>query len=61
VLTTGLTGAAPKVTYSFFRGLSGCKVSYKIPEEVFKGKFAKWKRRIGTSEARSVLPIWFLY
>jgi hypothetical protein len=35
-------------------------VSYKILEEVFRGVYTKLERRIGTSEARSVLPIWFL-
>jgi hypothetical protein len=35
-------------------------VSYKIPEEVFRGNYSKLEWRIGTSEARSVLPIWFL-
>jgi hypothetical protein len=37
----GLTGDALEVTLSFFCDLSGCKVSHKIPEEVFRGVYAK--------------------
>jgi hypothetical protein len=61
VHTTGLTDGTLEVTSSSFWDLSGCKVSYKIPEEVFRGVYTKLERRIGTSKARSVLPIWFLY
>jgi hypothetical protein len=57
--TTCLTGGTLKVTSSFFWDLSGCKVSYNIPEEVFKGNYTKLERRIGTFKDRSVPPIWF--
>jgi hypothetical protein len=33
---------------------------YKISGEVLRAKSQKRERRIGTSEARSVLPIWIL-
>jgi hypothetical protein len=35
-------------------------VSHIIPEEGFRGVYAKLEWGIGTSEARSVLPIWLL-
>jgi hypothetical protein len=64
---TGLTGAHhrsdrwyPWSHTIFFWDLSGCKVSYKTPEEVFRGVYSKLEWRIRTSKARSVLPIWFL-
>jgi hypothetical protein len=57
---TGLTGGALEVTSSSFCDLSGCKVSHKIFGEDSRKKISKWKRRIGTSEGMSVLPIRFL-
>jgi hypothetical protein len=59
VHTTGLTGGTLEVTSPFFWDLRGCKVYYKILEYVFRGDYTKLQRRIETSEARSVLPIWF--